>query len=435
MEYVFSGLAYTRATTTRWDKGDKDKLQAVVNGAFNSINKETDYLVGGLFNAYTEKAVTDVLPRFPFDEIHADSGGLQMALFGKQVTEEIKREIYVTQGTHATIAMCFDDIPLYTAAVSKGESSSLRTRIDNKTFLTPQLEERARNTGRNVNEQLKTFKEIGSKTKVMLIAQGNQPQDFADFIRYQYDEIDPELRDGIKGIALADTCIGNDVMESIDMMYGFKLIDIPEQYKQHIHLLGVGSISRLMPTIELMRSGFLAPDLHVSFDSTTHTSAYVMGKLIDEAGTRLQLGTSPNNVNIAFMGNLYDTYLAPIYGASYKDEYIKWKTQNLRGSKHIHEEGVVGDLGFITYFLAPFHQAKIFMQCVNNCRNDFNAYEKYIGNKRLILAMNQLSKVQTIGDIEAYRKKFAPYIGSKRIARGQSIDDIKVNTLDGLFED
>ena len=426
-EYVQSGLAYTRVTTSRYNG---EAMQKLMDKAFI---QHPDFYLSGLFNAYVEKGVTRVLDRFNFHEIHVDSGGLQMALQNKQITPEFKREIYQTQGQWGTIAMCFDEIPLYVRELIKSESSSNRTRIDNKLYLPELAKEKAEHTGRNVNEQLRILKDMGSKCKVMMIAQGNKAEDFAEFIETQYAQIDPDLRDGIKGIALADTCIGNGVMESVEMLHGLKLINIPKQYKTHVHLLGVGSLTRMMPVIELVRSGFLDHDLHVSIDSTSHTSAYVMGKLIDIDGRMTSLGTGPSEDNIRLFTDIYNDYMREFYGDSYRDDYIKFMTTNLRGSTHIHQKDTLGDMAYLTYSFAPLIYVKRFMLAMNDCRKSFDNYHKYMKNKeKLISAMYQLSKVKTLDDMEEFKQRLGPYVDSKRIPR-KSEGVNKQITMDDFF--
>lgn len=426
-EYVSSGLAYLRVTTNRHSG---DAMQKIMDKAFI---QHPDFYLSGLFNAYAEKGVTAVLDRFNFHEIHVDSGGLQMVLQNKQITPEFKREIYHTQGKWGTIAMCFDEIPLYVRELIKAESSSNRTRTDNKLYLPELAKEKAEHTGRNVNEQLRVLKDMGSKCKVMMIAQGNKAEDFAQFIETQYAQIDPELRPGIKGIALADTCIGNGVMESIEMLHGLKLMNIPKEYKTHVHLLGVGSLTRMMPVIELVRSGFLDSDLHVSLDSTSHTSAYVMGKLIDDDGRMYSLGTGPSEDNIRLFTDIYNMYFKEFYGEERRDDYIRFMTTNLRGSTHIHQKDDLGDMAYLSYSFAPLTYITRFMLAMNDCRKSFDNYHKYLKNKeKLIGIMFQLSKVKNLEDMDNFKNNLGQYVESKRIPRKSSNGEKQV-TMDDFI--
>lgn len=50
--------------------------------------------------------------------------------------------------------------------------------------------------------------------------------------------------------------------------------------KNHIHLLGMGSIDRLIPYIYLTKSGFIQNDVKISFDSTTFSMSYIMGRFL-----------------------------------------------------------------------------------------------------------------------------------------------------------
>lgn len=414
--YIGSGMMYTRFLTSRIDKTTfgSEKFHEVLQVAIDSIE---NFDLSFLFNAYTEANSIKSFSGLKVKDVYTDSGGLQMALYNKEITPEIKDKIYHAQGQNSTIAMCFDDIPLKCEQVSKDKSTSQRTNTSNKTFITSELKQRAQNTGKNVNRQLRVFADNDYVTKVLLIAQGNEPQEFADFVHYQYDEIDDDLKHKIQGIAVADTCIGNGVLETIDMTYGFGLIDIPKEYRNHIHYLGVGSISRLMPVIEMKRSGYLLDDLYVTFDSTSHTSSYVMGKLIDEFGDTHKLGTSPSKKNMEFFEHLYDEYMLPFFGKENKDEYISYKIQNLRGSKHIHNEGLIADLAFMTYFLAPFQMIKMFMKNVNECNANFDSYYNYVRDKKLISVMKVLGEMKTKEDIERFRNEYSKYISSNRIKR------------------
>ena len=66
LSLVMSGLAYTRFSTSRYDRmQDVDRMQKIVHGAFDKV---AGYQVDGLFNAFTEKSIVEVLPRFKFKE-------------------------------------------------------------------------------------------------------------------------------------------------------------------------------------------------------------------------------------------------------------------------------------------------------------------------------------------------------------------------------
>ncbi len=86
----------------------------------------------------------------------------------------------------------------------------------------------------------------------------------------------------IGGIALADTCMGNGELESIEMLKAGHIIsqDCHPNYSEHLHLLGVGSINRMKPVIYLSKSGFLDKFQRISYDSTSHSSSLLFGKFM-----------------------------------------------------------------------------------------------------------------------------------------------------------
>ena len=131
----------------------------------NDLNKHIDLTcknslpnVSMLYNAYTEEGF---IPRFKtFDNfnaksLYADSGGLQIVTAGRQVSPEIKMDVYKKQAI-ADYAMCFDEIPLI--SVTKVRTRNERSNTRNKVFIEDNMIESALATGRNIKEQTTYFR-------------------------------------------------------------------------------------------------------------------------------------------------------------------------------------------------------------------------------------------------------------------------------------
>lgn len=321
-DYVFSAPAYLRLMPSKFEQTHQKEYELLASTVQAGIRKLREDVKGTanhshmkisiLFNAYTESTFSQWLRKwdlFGFENLYADSGGLQVVTTGKTADDTLKGEVYSTQST-SQFAMCFDEIPCENMAVGKMlifdkdhkpkesykkrnssdpdlkdsglNTKSNRSMTQNKFFFPERAEACARKTARNIREQVETFARLNSPTKVFYIIQGNNVNDMVDWFRYGVEELDAWHWDHIGGLALADTCMGNGPQQSVQMLEAYHRIRLTfgEEYvKNHIHLLGVGSVRRLIPLVQMDKGGFLPNKLRVSFDSTTFSMSYVMGRV------------------------------------------------------------------------------------------------------------------------------------------------------------
>ena len=165
IHYISSGMSHSRIPSI----AEPETIEWTRN-AIRKMNTE-DYQFGFLYNAYTERSLGKIFSAKYADvvcDIHADSGGLQMVTLNRQITPELKRNIYQHQAKHSSIAMSFDEIPV----TSAGNSSTV-TDFSNRQFSSHLVEEKATLTGKNLVDQLLLFAETKTKSKPLLIAQGN----------------------------------------------------------------------------------------------------------------------------------------------------------------------------------------------------------------------------------------------------------------------
>jgi len=318
LEYVVSAIGMAGVLNNKFIKSPYFNTHIVpaVNATVDTVKRDvkafaqhTDPTVTMLFNAYTEgkfiEHITDY-NRFHMDAVYADSGGLQMVTAGKTVTTEMKKKIYEVQ-THSDYAMCFDVIPL--ESVSLTRSRNERSNVGNKIFDQSRHQESGRLTGLNIKAQIEHFKEKGAKTKVIIIVQGNIPEDMVLFYREIQNQLSNDDFDYVGGIAVADTCMGNKARETIDMMIGARMIAEfahPNALNQ-LHLLGVGSIPRMAPVLYLRNSGFLDAYKKISYDSSSHTVCFNYGLMKLDGGCKPQ-GSTRNPKIEATLGDIYSTF-------------------------------------------------------------------------------------------------------------------------------
>jgi len=66
-------------------------------------------------------------------------------------------------------------------------------------------------------------------------------------------------------------------MEACDMLSMMQYLDLPQNLKSNVHLLGIGSIKRMLPALIMSQSGYLDSDIHISYDSSRHSNAPIFG--------------------------------------------------------------------------------------------------------------------------------------------------------------
>lgn len=280
-----TGHARLGAAHKLMDVVDTSYLRDVLESAqdLDGVHK-----ISMLYNAYTEKKVGHQINDLFGDtvyKVHVDSGGLQIVNLGLENTPELRKAVYENQAESGDIGMCFDEIPLHNESQGGGQA---RINTKDKVFMYDLAYDYGVKTGANIREQIETYIKNESKCKPYIILQGNSDDDFKAFS----DGIMSQLKGvehHIAGCAAADTCIGNGVRESIDMMSVIRKLNIPEKAKKSVHLLGVGSVKRLLPAVALVRSGYFGDEFHMSYDSSTHTGCLTNREYTDKLGRRKKI--------------------------------------------------------------------------------------------------------------------------------------------------
>tara|TARA_Y100000389_G_scaffold200355_1_gene240596 strand:+ start:164 stop:1432 length:1269 start_codon:yes stop_codon:yes gene_type:complete len=274
LEYVLSGTSYVRLAST--NICEDPKLVAVINDMLDKIlggkNGKYTHDISILFNAFGEKAFGQRLQVYKdhIKNLHADSGGLQIITLGKTITPELKEEVYEVQANGSDVGMCFDEIPVTLTGLRSERNSTTDRIFDRENF-----EDYARKTGQNIKKQIEIFKKEESDCRPFLILQGNDVDTYLKWYEYVMDEIPKEDQHRVGGIALGAAALGTGPLE--DVQRAFIASQIPwHSEKMHLHILGVGSIRRLIPYLIFQQSG-LYKNIEISYDSTSHSRAVETG--------------------------------------------------------------------------------------------------------------------------------------------------------------
>lgn len=396
--------------------------------------KYTDPKVSVLYNGFVEAEYPKYYKRLDnigCDYIYADSGGLQIITLGKKITPELKKQIYQDQ-SYADYAMCFDEIAL--DRTTKVRNSVERLITDNKIFNNERHVFAGHGTGNNIKEQIDFFRKTNAKTKVILIVQGNSCDDMVQFYKAIAEVLSDDDYNYIGGLALADTCMGNGALESVEMLKAARAIGkiAHENVKNHLHFLGVGTINRMRPIIYLLRSGYLNTFKHISYDSSTVSSTYDFGKTIIDEKTIL-LGQTKTKQAVDYFTTLYNFYgdifrplvdlgsfIDIVFGVeSDPDEtmYQNWKNSSitLRVDRWDDTNKITAALlarpAYLYYQIADFIKGvdKTFSEKKGKFKNH---------------AISQLIDVKDDSGMINWERNHAKYVQSKRIRRKEDISSL-----------
>ncbi len=383
----------------------------------NKRLKSSKFNIDVLFNAYTEKDVGNFIKdngSFGFGKLYADSGGLQIVTAGMTIDDSLKSNIYATQSI-ADYAMCFDEIPCITVSSSGGKGN--RAQTTNKLYIPSRKLETALKTANNIKEQIEILSGYNDKTNVHYIVQGNTYQDMVDWVIAGCGVLEKDHFDRIGGLALAGTCMGNGTLESVDMLVAYHNLNNilgPEKIKKHIHLLGFGSVSRLVPAIYLSRSGFINDDVTISFDSSSYSMSYYMGRFNDINGKLL---TGPQGLKKIFhevyqyFGDIYEKYIPNLNEEEFLIHVLS-QSRSVADTLNNEPDGLRG-LSRANIALSCLWQVLGFVEQLNKLI-DYSEYDN--------TGLGRLQQITNMADYHNWLSEFGKYIPSKRIAREKSVD-------------
>lgn len=417
IEYVMSGCGYSRMNFAEVD--EDTSLRDDINKVFNILN-DPNHQFGILYNSMTESSFGNIFKRNYKDHvsnIYADSGGLQIITQGKQITEEIKQMVYQNQGTSADLGLSFDEIPL----VMQGSRSS-RGDVTTRFFDSVNFEDMARQTGKNVWQQIRTFDEMSSPTKPIIIIQGNCYDTYMRWCELLMEQIPKEYHSRIGGVAMGAAALGEGTLQDVRRTFYFTQLPMDLERK-HLHLLGIGSVPRLLPIAAFIYSGLLK-DTHVSYDSTTHSSGPTMGRYyFNNDHFKIRRGylqdyeVIKNDLEAIFPGllrnipvqefhdavNMNSTKFKEIYGS--RSEFIKIQVLLIAGSVYN------------------------FKDQVDRMFSSRSSVLKFASKKKIGAEINLLMNVKSKEDFLAWERE----VSSSRRLKSKAVQSSVTVSLESLF--
>lgn len=407
LEYILSGTSYTRIHAVI----DDPVIKPIIDKLMALPGKMTNHKFGLLYNAFTEAGFGPNLRKIPnIDSIHADSGGLQIITQGLTATDEIKKKIFKNQATYADLGMCFDEIPVTTVGTTSG-----RNDTSNRFFDKDNLKALATQTGKNIESQIDVFLEEKSNCKPILIAQGNCYETYMEWVDTILAAIPKEKHKYIGGVAMGGAALGTGSLEDIERAFIYSQLQIE---KTHLHVLGVGSIKRMLPYVTFMKNG-LYEDASVSYDSTTHSSGIELGNYFKN-GSMNTFSRSFNKVYHMMYADAMALHNANISPEKYFKLLNSSKTKWVEAGEDLPT--------FYAVRLSSIIAAVVnFCQYLDNIVANESAFLEFVGSDKSLTPFLSLVDVKSLSDYNRWKASVGRYVKTNRIASQQPA------SLEGFF--
>jgi hypothetical protein len=192
-----------------------------------------------------------------------------------------------------------------------------------------------------------------------------------------------ELSFCAEGLSFSNAAFGIGLKEEIYRIIAIEKIK-SERYK-HIHILGLGSIKRLLPLLILSNNGLLKGIERISFDSTSHTANSSMGTYYLKSMKKHDVGRFQYNKSLTLIiqdikENFEEIFeeLEQLFEFPINEEMLYYTTgvpTQFKDSKYKNHEYI--HACFTVLFMAS--QVLNFTYIINECRKSKKFMLKNIG--------------------------------------------------------
>jgi len=279
IEYVASAFINYLRMKTIYQKEHHDTFWPVIQNMIQRVEDEFKPNIGVsfLYNSFTE---ADIGPhtRDLGKTTYADSGGLQMVttkagFAAKDRMDEEKTKVFYNQAKYADYGFSFDEIP----AVKINEGAF---GIGGSVIVKDLCEPYGRLAGKNLLEQYEIYKETGTKCKAIPIIQGADTETTDLYCQGLFSGLPEGFEKSMRGVALGGINTSNIFAPAILMHSTMKVKNknLQKLFKQGIHLLGVGSLSKILGILLMAENNLLDIDV-LTIDSASISKSYHYGSI------------------------------------------------------------------------------------------------------------------------------------------------------------
>lgn len=220
------------------------------------------------------------------------------------------------------------------------------------------------------------------------------------------DVLPVDYHSSIGGIAISAACFGSWLLELVDMVATYRFLDIPDTIPRVLHLLGVGSMNKTFPCVQLVKSGFL--QCNISYDTTSHGSLYHNG-LYFTGPNRISLKKHTNIDSTLAVMDVYSNFgkLLPI---SKNDFCMLYEVVRNLSFKQIKNSQIKNkNIGILMRFLFCMSSVNNFMKQMDKAiHSDYSHQEN---------TFNILSQVKTTDDYLQWRDMSISLLNSSKVKK------------------
>jgi hypothetical protein len=405
---------------------EPETLEMIKDLISKTVHNKNNHQFSLLYNGFTERNFGKKLQKFRpvIKNIHADSGGLQIVTRGLSNTPETRNKVYENQGAWADIGMAFDEIPIKSTNAS-GVSSKIDTKrryVDMDNF-----ETYARQTGKNVKDQIMKFDSLGSNCRPFIILQGSGADTYKRWGEYLLDEVPAELHHRIGGVAMGSAALGMGPLE--DVKRAFYVNSVPLARPFHLHVLGVGALKRILPYLLFSQTG-LYDGIDISYDSTTHSMSLDNGLFYfshakkknpgDYGGSSVKMGREYSNIYRTVVNEIN-----AVCGTEYTPEEYH-KLMNISVGAYLENGGKFIDVmrARLAFILTNVHN---FTYDVSTLMNDKDKFLGFCRDKGVENEYATLFEVKNNDDFIHWEKNVGRFMDS------EPVNAVAPSSLEDLF--
>ena len=417
LDYVVSGTSYMRFSNPSIAKDETNS--SIINMLIEKLVTDVhSHKFSMLYNAHTESSFGDRFQVYKdkVNEIHADSGGLQIVTQGMTITDELKDKVYENQAKWADVGMCFDEIPV----ILTGDRSD-RNDTKARFFDFENYEALARKTGQNVKRQLEIFEKNNSTCKPFIILQGNCIDTYLRWYECLMEEVPAEWHNRIGGVAMGAAALGTGPLEDVKRAFiATEIAKVWPQERMNLHILGVGSIRRIIPYLVFCQNG-LYDNVDISYDSTTHSRAVETGLYYMGQGTT-KFSRKMSNLYREMYDNVQETIQL---GVDLDEFHTIMNTPSLKAKEKY------GNLNKWIYVRTAFILMSIrnFMAHLETMMNDKETLLKFTGKMKLDGQFRNLYNVTNREEYDAWENN--QYLGGSM--KSMAVGTEAPSSLEELF--
>jgi len=224
-------------------------------------------------------------------------------------------------------------------------------------------------------------------------------------------EVPEEWHDRIGGVAMGAAALGTGPLEDVKRAFiASEIAKVWPQETMHLHVLGVGSIRRMIPYLVFCQNG-LYENVEISYDSTTHSRAVETGLYYMGQGTT-KFSRKMSNLYREMYDNVQETINL---GVDLDEFHTIMNTPSMKAKEKY------GNLNKWIYVRTAFILMSIrnFMKHLEQMMNDKETLLKFTGKMKLDGQFRNLYNVTNREQFDAWENN--QYLGGsmKSMAVGQ----------------